>query len=126
MAELAYVPDVEVFAHAQYPPHQSHQHGSQGYLIEGPDGQPDDFEREVTYPKRLFQDFGPHRIFGRFCAHAGTLSAPITLTWKPGLELRKFELSFKTRYIGTMTAFRPCIDLHQGKVKQIVGGTLSD
>jgi phosphoribosylformimino-5-aminoimidazole carboxamide ribotide isomerase len=25
-----------------------------------------------------------------------------------------------------MTAFRPCIDLHQGQVKQIVGGTLSD
>jgi phosphoribosylformimino-5-aminoimidazole carboxamide ribotide isomerase len=25
-----------------------------------------------------------------------------------------------------MTIFRPCIDLHQGKVKQIVGGTLSD
>lgn len=25
-----------------------------------------------------------------------------------------------------MTAFRPCIDLHQGKVKQIVGGTLSE
>lgn len=25
-----------------------------------------------------------------------------------------------------MTKFRPCIDLHQGKVKQIVGGTLSD
>ena len=25
-----------------------------------------------------------------------------------------------------MTRFRPCIDLHQGKVKQIVGGTLSD
>lgn len=24
-----------------------------------------------------------------------------------------------------MTAFRPCIDLHQGQVKQIVGGTLS-
>jgi phosphoribosylformimino-5-aminoimidazole carboxamide ribotide isomerase len=22
--------------------------------------------------------------------------------------------------------FRPCIDLHEGKVKQIVGGTLSD
>ena len=22
--------------------------------------------------------------------------------------------------------FRPCIDLHQGKVKQIVGGSLSD
>lgn len=25
-----------------------------------------------------------------------------------------------------MTHFRPCIDLHQGQVKQIVGGTLSD
>lgn len=25
-----------------------------------------------------------------------------------------------------MTRFRPCIDLHQGKVKQIVGGSLSD
>ena len=25
-----------------------------------------------------------------------------------------------------MTAFSPCIDLHQGKVKQIVGGTLTD
>lgn len=25
-----------------------------------------------------------------------------------------------------MTKFRPCIDLHHGKVKQIVGGTLSD
>ena len=25
-----------------------------------------------------------------------------------------------------MTAFRPCIDLHQGKVKQIVGGSLCD
>ncbi len=25
-----------------------------------------------------------------------------------------------------MTRFRPCIDIHEGKVKQIVGGTLSD
>ena len=25
-----------------------------------------------------------------------------------------------------MTKFRPCIDLHDGKVKQIVGGTLTD
>lgn len=24
------------------------------------------------------------------------------------------------------SVFRPCIDLHDGKVKQIVGGTLSD
>nr|MCS5637819.1 phosphoribosylformimino-5-aminoimidazole carboxamide ribotide isomerase [Myxococcota bacterium] len=25
-----------------------------------------------------------------------------------------------------MTVFRPCIDLHEGKVKQIVGGSLRD
>jgi phosphoribosylformimino-5-aminoimidazole carboxamide ribotide isomerase len=25
-----------------------------------------------------------------------------------------------------VTLFRPCIDLHEGKVKQIVGGSLSD
>jgi phosphoribosylformimino-5-aminoimidazole carboxamide ribotide isomerase len=25
-----------------------------------------------------------------------------------------------------MTKFRPCIDLHEGQVKQIVGGTLND
>ena len=25
-----------------------------------------------------------------------------------------------------MTQFRPCIDLHQGQVKQIVGGSLND
>ncbi len=30
------------------------------------------------------------------------------------------------RYDGAMTRFRPCIDLHQGQVKQIVGATLSD
>lgn len=27
---------------------------------------------------------------------------------------------------GVMTKFRPCIDLHSGQVKQIVGGTLND
>jgi phosphoribosylformimino-5-aminoimidazole carboxamide ribotide isomerase len=26
----------------------------------------------------------------------------------------------------TRSVFRPCIDLHNGQVKQIVGGTLSD
>ena len=30
------------------------------------------------------------------------------------------------RIMGAMTHFRPCIDLHHGQVKQIVGGTLSD
>jgi hypothetical protein len=36
----------------------------------------------------------------------------------------------QTRFPMTSTrrrsAFRPCIDLHDGRVKQIVGGTLSD
>jgi len=27
---------------------------------------------------------------------------------------------------GRRSRFRPCIDLHNGQVKQIVGGTLSD
>lgn len=30
------------------------------------------------------------------------------------------------KYPRAMTRFRPCIDLHSGQVKQIVGGTLSD
>jgi phosphoribosylformimino-5-aminoimidazole carboxamide ribotide isomerase len=30
------------------------------------------------------------------------------------------------RHVPAMTRFRPCIDLHQGKVKQIVGGSLRD
>ena len=34
-----------------------------------------------------------------------------------------FRLSAKC--LNTMTRFRPCIDLHSGQVKQIVGGTLS-
>jgi phosphoribosylformimino-5-aminoimidazole carboxamide ribotide isomerase len=29
-------------------------------------------------------------------------------------------------HLSAMTRFRPCIDLHQGKVKQIVGGSLRD
>lgn len=32
----------------------------------------------------------------------------------------------KTSQTLTMTRFRPCIDLHAGRVKQIIGGTLSD
>jgi phosphoribosylformimino-5-aminoimidazole carboxamide ribotide isomerase len=39
-----------------------------------------------------------------------------------------FQLSFFHffSFYPRMTLFRPCIDLHGGKVKQIVGGTLSD
>lgn len=29
-----------------------------------------------------------------------------------------------SRYVPVMSIFRPCIDLHSGQVKQIVGGTL--
>ena len=37
------------------------------------------------------------------------------------------SISFTTlRYSIVMTRFRPCIDLHSGQVKQIVGGTLSE
>ena len=32
----------------------------------------------------------------------------------------------QTGAAGKMSLFRPCIDLHDGKVKQIVGSTLSD
>ncbi|KAK2466209.1 hypothetical protein APHAL10511_001851 [Amanita phalloides] len=42
----------------------------------------------------------------------GTLPQRRVLDLAPGIERR--------------TAFRPCIDLHDGQVKQIVGGTLSD
>jgi phosphoribosylformimino-5-aminoimidazole carboxamide ribotide isomerase len=38
----------------------------------------------------------------------------LTLTWST------------THQTSTMTKFRPCIDLHAGHVKQIVGGTLTD
>ena len=31
----------------------------------------------------------------------------------------------ETTTLGIMTRFRPCIDLHSGQVKQIVGGTLT-
>lgn len=39
------------------------------------------------------------------------------------LDLTSFARAPKTR--NNMTRFRPCIDLHAGSVKQIVGGTLS-
>jgi phosphoribosylformimino-5-aminoimidazole carboxamide ribotide isomerase len=32
----------------------------------------------------------------------------------------------RLRYAPAVTLFRPCIDLHEGRVKQIVGGTLTD
>src|SRR2546426_128486 len=38
---------------------------------------------------------------------------------KPVLELRRV-------FLRDQPVFRPCIDLHDGKVKQIVGGTLGD
>jgi phosphoribosylformimino-5-aminoimidazole carboxamide ribotide isomerase len=39
-------------------------------------------------------------------------------------RISQFPLSSRGRTLHRM--FRPCIDLHEGKVKQIVGGTLSD
>lgn len=37
-----------------------------------------------------------------------------------------FELDFPLPVFQLSHVFRPCIDLHEGKVKQIVGGTLND
>jgi phosphoribosylformimino-5-aminoimidazole carboxamide ribotide isomerase len=36
------------------------------------------------------------------------------------------SLNFNALNLAWVDMFRPCIDLHEGKVKQIVGGTLGD
>jgi phosphoribosylformimino-5-aminoimidazole carboxamide ribotide isomerase len=52
------------------------------------------------------------------------LISPIPLS-NPNAALQFWTLNFELwTYLAAM--FRPCIDLHEGKVKQIVGGTLSD
>ena len=38
----------------------------------------------------------------------------------------QLALNFNPRTLAWKRMFRPCIDLHEGKVKQIVGGTLSE
>ena len=44
-----------------------------------------------------------------------------------GRLLRQGGLRIEARcYVPAVTLFRPCIDLHDGQVKQIVGGTLRD
>ena len=40
--------------------------------------------------------------------------------------LRKLVLALRRIFLRDQPVFRPCIDLHEGKVKQIVGGTLGD
>ena len=40
-------------------------------------------------------------------------------------KLKNFSNSIKILQSKVMTRFRPCIDLHSGQVKQIVGGTLN-
>ena len=42
---------------------------------------------------------------------------------KIDLTLNRHLISMSTKHLAL---FRPCIDLHNGQVKQIVGGTLSD
>ena len=43
------------------------------------------------------------------------------------IDLQGFASSLISTHLNysIMTKFRPCIDLHQGKVKQIVGGSLT-
>jgi phosphoribosylformimino-5-aminoimidazole carboxamide ribotide isomerase len=45
---------------------------------------------------------------------------------RPRFLHRRFSASTIQRFNDSNAVFRPCIDLHEGKVKQIVGGTLSD
>lgn len=42
------------------------------------------------------------------------------------LHSTSFTSNLPHRLLAAMTRFRPCIDLHAGSVKQIVGGTLTD
>ena len=46
-----------------------------------------------------------------------------TVKYKMARSLEQHPLH---RLLNTMTRFRPCIDLHSGQVKQIVGGSLSE
>src|SRR4051812_30854531 len=56
-----------------------------------------------------------HRLSGRTAAATSQqASRPVLAPGPPGEN------------DGAMTLFRPCIDLHEGQVKQIVGGTLTD
>ena len=41
------------------------------------------------------------------------------------VKFRDLDQPLQHLYHSTMTKFRPCIDLHSGQVKQIVGGTLT-
>ena len=41
-------------------------------------------------------------------------------------SLRTFDIGHRTYLPYGAAVFRPCIDLHEGRVKQIVGGTLSE
>jgi phosphoribosylformimino-5-aminoimidazole carboxamide ribotide isomerase len=66
----------------------------------------------LRYVRTAFLDFSLFRVL-----------FPVLLrsTAYPVLSLRSEQ-----PFVLDMTLFRPCIDLHAGKVKQIVGGTLSD
>ncbi|KAL2900204.1 1-(5-phosphoribosyl)-5-[(5-phosphoribosylamino)methylideneamino] imidazole-4-carboxamide isomerase chloroplastic [Bienertia sinuspersici] len=54
---------------------------------------------------------------------------PTTMTSKINLQIPfrgTVSSSFRSISIHCVARFRPCIDIHKGKVKQIVGSTLSD
>lgn len=56
------------------------------------------------------------------CALDRGLSSPTSAS-PSALRLNLFRTT-TTRPLQKMSLFRPCIDLHAGQVKQIVGGTL--
>lgn len=53
------------------------------------------------------------------------LGLPVAVVWVFKLRIGYGSLKLYLQEL-KMTQFRPCIDLHEGKVKQIVGGSLSD
>ena len=74
-----------------------------------------------SYNKSL-KHVGSWRIVVNFEERAHSASIHRRAFYMAGHCLRSTTFSF---HVHTMTKFRPCIDLHSGQVKQIVGGTLT-
>jgi phosphoribosylformimino-5-aminoimidazole carboxamide ribotide isomerase len=62
-----------------------------------------------------------HSFFGGFKLFSDDLFAG-----RPAIHGLGFSERLECARLAVMTKFRPCIDLHAGRVKQIVGGSLSD
>ena len=56
----------------------------------------------------------------------GTYSSSSTRNHRTRRRRRNRQTQLVANALAEPSAFRPCIDIHKGKVKQIVGSTLSD